>query len=400
MKIYVVGVGPGAECYLTDYAKKKIIDADLVITTERLFKKLYKLNAKTVCKEISEFISYILQNKDQLESVCILASGDVGFYSISNTLKKKIKDFDMEFISGISSLQYLTAKLKIPYNDIKVVSLHGREENIIPYVCYNKKVFLLTGGKYKVNNVIDQLNTAGLSNVLVTVGENLSYVHEKIITAKANEFKGMHFEDLAAMLIYNENFVYSHKKIYDHEFIRGKSPMTKEAVRTLSISWLNIKPQDAIVDIGAGTGSVSIEMARVAFEGMVLAIEKEDYAVDLIRQNIVKFGAYNVKVIEAQAPEGMDKLSKINKAFIGGSCGNLNAIIEVLTKKSEVTKIVVNAITLKTLNQAIQSLKEYGFTTKIVCVNIAKAESIGEHTMMKAENPIYIISGDKEYDYI
>jgi len=395
----VVGAGPGAECYLTDYAKEKIIDADLVITTKRLFNKFHKLNPNTVCKDISEFAAYILQNKEELQRVCILASGDVGFYSISNTLKKKIKDFDMEFISGISSLQYLTAKLTIAYDDIKVVSLHGREGNIIPYVCYNKKVFLLTGGKYKVNNVIDQLNAVGLSDVLVTIGENLSDVHEKIITGKANEFKGMHFEDLAVMLIHNENFVDSRKKIYDHEFIRGKSPMTKEAVRTLSISWLDIKPLDTIVDIGAGTGSVSIEMARAAFEGMVVAIEKEDYAAELIRQNIVKFGAYNVKVIEALAPEGMDRLPKINKAFIGGSCGNLNAIIETLTKKNEVTKIVINAITLETLNESIQSLKEYGFITKIACVNIAKAESIGKYSMMKAENPIYIISGDKEYDH-
>lgn len=391
-KVYIVGAGVGEQSYLTSYAKNIIESSDLVIATKRLFSSLSNLNKNTVCNEISEFINIIKTSDASVISV--LASGDIGFYSIAKTLTEQLSGIEIEQVSGISSLQYLTAKLAIPYDDIKVISVHGRNKNPVPFICYNKKVFILTGGEHKAHDIINGLIDARLGDVWVTIGENLSDKNERIITDKAVSFSGKSFDNLSVMLVHNPNFIDCHQRIADNEFIRGKSPMTKEAVRTLSISYLNIKPHETIVDIGAGTGSCSVEMARRAHEGLVFAIEKETQANELIIQNVVKFKAFNIKVIKDNAPDNMEKLPFINKAFIGGSSGNLNEIIKSLVNNNPNVRIVVNAVTIETLTEAMDAFKQYGLTADISCINVSTAESVGRYNMMKASNPIYIIVGE------
>lgn len=391
MKIFVVGAGLGEQQYLTAYARDCIKNADVVLTTKRIYEKLHTLNPNTLSLEIGAFAPFLLEHTEY-ERAVVLASGDIGFYSIAKTLKEKLKGHELEFISGISSLQYLTAKLQIPYDDLHIISVHGRENTVIPSVCYHKKTFALTGGKYKADDVIKALDAVGLGDVLVTVGENLSDENERIITGKAKALLGYTFDNLAVMLIENEAFVKPQSQIKDSEFIRGKSPMTKEAVRLLSIAKLDVSPEEAVCDIGAGTGSVAIELARKAYGNTVFALEKDAEACGLIGENIKKFGAYNVRVLHTLAPNGMEELPKIDKAFIGGSSGNLAQIVLALREKNPLVKIVVNAITLETLQEATACFTAENFDTEIICVNIARSEQVGKYHMMKGENPIYIIT--------
>jgi precorrin-6Y C5,15-methyltransferase (decarboxylating) len=173
--------------------------------------------------------------------------------------------------------------------------------------------------------------------------------------------------------------------------------MTKEEIRWLSIQKLGISPTDTVYDIGAGTGSVSVEMARKAFDGFVYAIETKEDACALIRQNITKHGAFNIEIVHGEAPTVLDSLPVPDKAFIGGSSGNMDGILEKLTNLNPEIKIVVNAITIQTLNQAIEGFTQYGLTdTDIICVNIAKSKKTGHYDMMMAQNPIFIISGKRD----
>lgn len=398
MKIYIVGAGVGDARYITEYAREIVASADIVITTERLYNRLAILNPNTMCKEISEFAPFLEQNVGRFKSVAVLASGDVGFYSIAKSLKTSLVGFDIELVSGISSLQYLSSKIGISYDNINVVTVHGRDISCVPFVCYNYRVFLLTGGKNRANDLLNELVEAGLGEVFVTIGENLSDENELIVSGTAEELSIIQFDGLVVMLVQNDHFVDSYKKIYDYEFIRGKTPMTKEAVRTASISYLNISPTDRVIDIGAGTGSVSIEMARRSNCGIVYAIEKQDDAVQLIKQNRIKHGAYNVKVVSSTAPDCMEALPSFNKAFIGGSSGRLNEIMTVLIGKNPCIRVVINAITLETVSEAIAVLKQFDFDTQICCMNVSNAYKVGDYNMMKAENPIYIIAGEKHHD--
>ena len=182
--------------------------------------------------------------------------------------------------------------------------------------------------------------------------------------------------------------------IPDSEFIRGDVPMTKEEIRILSISKLQLTVGDCLLDVGAGTGSVSIEMARLLPESTVYAIEQKAKALDLIRQNALKFETQNVKMIEGKAADALANLSGVNKIFIGGSGGNLKEIIEWVERNCQTgSRLVINAVSLNTLVDARQLLDSPAFSApEIIQVGINRIEKLGNAEMFRPQSPIFIIS--------
>ena len=179
----------------------------------------------------------------------------------------------------------------------------------------------------------------------------------------------------------------------DELFLRDKVPMTKEEVRTASVSKLHLQKNSVIYDVGAGTGSVSIEMALAATDGHVYAIEKKDTAVELLYRNKQHFGADNLTIVEGLAPGAMEDLPVPTHAFIGGSSGNLDEIVGLLLQKNPHVRIVINAITLETVQEALDVMKKYPVKdTEIVSMSVARSKSVGNYHMMMGQNPVYIFS--------
>jgi precorrin-6B C5,15-methyltransferase / cobalt-precorrin-6B C5,C15-methyltransferase len=393
MIVQMIGVGPGSEALLTPEALQKIKEADLVLTNERLFEAFGYLNFNTKCCTLSAIEALIREHKN-LSKVAILASGDVGFYSLSNTLKPVLEDVQVEWVNGISSLQYLAARLKQDYSSVKVVSVHGRDRSVIPYVSYHENVFVLTGGAHKAHDVIADLVRSGLGGVRVTAGENLSMAAERLITAEAHQLQDLRFDNLSVLWINNPQYVSRSNTLSDEDFERGSVPMTKEAVREYSLAKLDIQPGEIVFDIGAGTGSVAMAMARRAHESFVYAVEKSQDAIELIRRNRQKLGAFNIKLIEGTAPECLEDLPAPNKVFIGGAGGKVDAVIDAVLGKNPRARIVVNAITLETLQETLQSFERHNFRSQIQCLAVTEVEAVGRHHMMKAQNPIYVMMGE------
>ena len=189
MKVIVAGAGPGAADLYTDKMIQAVRSADLVLTAGRLYDSLSALTDKVQVMGVMDTVSYINAHGKEPIIICVAASGDTGFYSIASTIAKNVRpEIEMEFISGIGSLSCFMAKLKLGYEDIKTVSLHGRNKSIVPYVCYHEKVFALTGGTLKVQDIAKQLRKAGLSNVTMYIGENLSLEEERILTGNPADF--------------------------------------------------------------------------------------------------------------------------------------------------------------------------------------------------------------------
>ena len=388
-KLYIIGFGPGDEALLTCKAKDTLKATQRILGTGRIGDSGERVLKLSLTELVAE-----LKNPAEGETA-VLVSGDCGFFSMAKTLISDFSNlYEIEVIPGISSIQYFSAKLKIPYDDAVFISLHGRNGYIVPKVAYNKKVFTLTGGANSTREICRTLCRYGLSNVCVSVGERLSHPKERIIIAKAAELQNVDFDELTVLYIENPSAVNPHTPLADREFIRGDVPMTKEEIRWLSIQKLGISPTDIVYDIGAGTGSVSVEMARKSFEGFVYAIEKNKEACDLIRKNITKHGAFNIELIHGEVPPAFDKLPVPDKAFIGGSSGSMDGILERLISNNPNIKIVVNAITLQTLNQVTECFDKYSLTdVEIICVNIAKSKRVNSYDMMTAQNPVFIISG-------
>ena len=169
--------------------------------------------------------------------------------------------------------------------------------------------------------------------------------------------------------------------------------MTKSEIRSISLSKLEVRKRDIVYDIGAGTGSVTVELARQVFEGRIFAVEINHDAAKLIDENISKFNLQNVKVIEGKAPEAIMDLPAPDRVFIGGSKGNMDEIIKTVLDKNKDARIVINAIALETVAASLEVIKKYQLkNVEIVQASIAKARKIGSYNMMNGQNPVYIIS--------
>ncbi len=184
----------------------------------------------------------------------------------------------------------------------------------------------------------------------------------------------------------------------DTAFIKGDVPMTKEEIRAIVLEKLELKSNDSLMDIGAGTGSVAIEAALQLTQGNVIAIERKDDAVDLIRKNILKHHLANVKLLQALAPAGMKDLENISKYFIGGSGGNLGKILELIGQKAPEGSIVVaTAILIDTMYQAYHYFRDHSFEVELIQVSVNKAESEKNAGMLLAANPIFILTAKKKH---
>ncbi|HEY8805636.1 MAG TPA: precorrin-6Y C5,15-methyltransferase (decarboxylating) subunit CbiT [Clostridium sp.] len=183
--------------------------------------------------------------------------------------------------------------------------------------------------------------------------------------------------------------------IKDHEFMRGKCPMTKEEVRILSIVKLELEEDYKVLDIGAGTGSVSIQMAKICSNGEVIAIEKDEEALEIIKQNKEKFKASNMEIINAEAMEIEPSiLGEFDAIFVGGSGGNIDDIIKYYGSKLKKNKnIVLNFITINNVYKAMETLKELNY--EVECVQVQVSKTKGQSYMLIANNPIFVVSGKK-----
>lgn len=182
--------------------------------------------------------------------------------------------------------------------------------------------------------------------------------------------------------------------IPDSEFIRGKVPMTKEAIRILSVVKLHLNKDSVVYDIGAGTGSVSVEAAGLCENGTVYAIEKNPEGISLIDANRKKFNRRNIEVIQGVAPACLESLPAPTHVFIGGSGGNLIDIISKVKEKNSQVRVVLNVVTLETiakLQRIREQFPEYR-DMEMIQVGVSRSKALGQHHLMCAENPVYIVS--------
>ena len=389
--VNIIGIGMGGNG-LTLSAKQRIDESDLIVGAKRMVETVAL--GKDILEEYrsDEILSYLEENP-RYHNISILMSGDIGFYSGAKKLLEKIdrEKYEVNTEPGISSAVYLCSKIGTSWQDVYMTSAHGRESNLVGLSRIHGKVFTLLSEEDSVHTMAKQFIDYEM-NVTITIGQDFGYETENIFTGSPKDVLEQSFGKLCVALIQNDAPVRSNPiSIPDEEFTRGDAPMTKSEVRALSVAKLKICDDSVIYDVGAGTGSVSIEMALCAVNGMVYAIEKEEAAADLIEVNKVKFKTPNLQVIRGLAPEAMADLPKPTHAFIGGSSGNLKDIIACLLDKNPDIRIVINSVTIETLEETTQVIKEFNLVEEeITCINVSKARKLGKYHLMTAQNPVYI----------
>ncbi len=393
--ISLIGIGMGSRGNMTLEALQACQESDLLIGAERILEALGREARPALVSYKPVEIREYIEEHPEYKNIVIALSGDTGFYSGAKRLLEELKDYEVTVLPGISSCIYLCAVLQTSWEDVSFYSIHGREENILHGVRTQEKVFTLMGGKQGMKELCQKLLEYGYQEVMLSVGERLSYPEERIIRGTPGELLEQDFSELCAVLIENPaaKAAVITSGLPDESFIRGKVPMTKEEVRSISISKMRLNRTSVIYDIGAGTGSVAVELALLADQGRVYAIEKKKEAVELIEENKRKFGVDNLTVIEGLAPDAMRDLPVPSHAFIGGSTGNMRSILIQLLERNPTIRIVINAIALETVAEAVEEVKALGIAdAEFVQVSVSKAQTLGNYHMMMGQNPVYIIS--------
>ena len=286
------------------------------------------------------------------------------------------------------------------WQEWKLVSAHGCACDPVAecLTAGGKPVFFLTGGAETPASLCGRLAAAGLGDAHVLVGEELGRAEEKILFGTAQEFAQKQFARLSVLLV--EHVPQPPRRVPgfpDEAFHRGEVPMTKQEVRAVALSKLRLTERAVCYDIGAGTGSVAIEMALQAKHGHVYAVERRDDAVELLKKNQAAFHVENLTVVSGTAPEACRNLPAPTHVFIGGSAGNLRDILSMLLAKNPHVRIVATAVSLESIAELTVCMKDFDFTeAEAVSVQIARGKKAGSYHLMAGQNPVYVFTMQSE----
>lgn len=185
--------------------------------------------------------------------------------------------------------------------------------------------------------------------------------------------------------------------IPDEEFVRGNIPMTKQEVRALVIAKAQIQPGEVVIDIGAGTGSLSVEAALQSENGIVYALERREEGLELIKINAAKFAVYNIQAVLGEAPEALSGIKAADVVLIGGSGGRLPEILQASEALLRVGgRLIITAVTVETLYTALSILQvKPQFEVEAFGVQVTRIHKVSTSNMLQALNPVYIITGTK-----
>ena len=387
MNVTLIGMGSGQPENLTLQGLAALRQADLILGARRLLAVL-----PAGCTE-NRAAAY----RPGAENAVLVYSGDTGFYSGASSMMEKLEALGVRarVLPGLSSIQLLAAALGRPWQGWNLVSAHGRTCDPVAECMQGRPTFFLTGGSEDPATLCAQLAAEGFGDVQGVVGQCLGTPEEKLFRGSVKELAAGRFNSLSVLLVEAvEGLPRRAPGLPDEAFERGDVPMTKQEVRAAVLAKLAVRPEDILWDVGAGTGSVSVELALAAPRGRVYAVECRPEGCALIKANREKFRTRNLVLVEGLAPAALSDLPAPDAVFIGGSKGSLAAIVDAALDKNPDARICVSAIALETLSAAVAALTAKGRTVQVSQIAVSRAKAVGGLHLMMAQNPIYLITGE------
>lgn len=394
-QVTIVGIGPGSEAAQTGEVRAAIRAADALIGARRMLEAVARPGQLALDAIAPEAIADRIREHPQCRRFTVVMSGDTGFFSGTKKLLPLLAGCRVTVLPGLSSLSCLCARLGTSYEDVLPVTLHGRSEPILLPLAQGRRVFALVGGENGMGKLCRALTENGMGAARVSVGEHLSYPDEAITTGTAEELSERHFESLAVALIeYGGEPLPVTAGLPDEAFSRAESvPMTKSEIRAVCLSKLALREDSVVWDVGAGTGSVTVEAAMAARRGRVYAVERKDAAFDILRENLRRFHTDNVTPVSGTAPDACADLPAPTHAFLGGTTGHMKEIIALLLEKNPRVRIVATAVTLESVAELAECVKAFPFReTEAVSLTAARSRKAGAYHLMTGQNPVYIFT--------
>lgn len=395
--IKLIGIGDDGRQSLLPIYQKWIDESEVLVGGKRHLSFFPDFQGETWPIE-GGLSSLVEKLQQESRNVVVFASGDPLFYGIGGFLANKL---ELEIYPALSSLQLAFARMGESWHDAYFTSVHGRSmTGLAQRIDGKAKIAILTDRTNTPNKLASYLLSFGMTEYKVFVAENLGGEAEQCRWFDLQEMHDETFSPLNVVILKKVgNSPVWPMGIDDEHFIQRKplkGLITKKEVRTLSLSALRLKAQSVVWDIGTCTGSVAIEAGKIAREGSVFAIEKNEVDLANCHENLRKFRV-DATVLQAKAPEGLDDFPDPDAVFIGGTSGGMAAILDICCSRLKPNgRIVLNAVTIENLAEAQAAFKQRGFKTDITLVQISRSQPILNLTRFEGLNPVYIIAAERE----
>jgi precorrin-6Y C5,15-methyltransferase (decarboxylating) len=421
-KVHVIGIGFRP---LEKKAADIVLQSDDVLVNSRLL-EVFKGYAEyedvkdkiIIHATVYETLDYIADNYKQ-RKISLLAAGDPMFFGIGRLVVERLGRDEVKVFPDLSSIQVAFSRVRETSNNALFISLHGgpdpakrrkMEHEIIDVPSMlqkHNKIAILTDKVNTPEKIAEVLNDTPVTrhpSLTMYVCEKIGYEDEKIYEGTPEEISQQTFQHPNVVIITAgvrgprpdigpPDIKFGLK---EDEIQHSRGLITKDEVRAVTIHQLRLPEKGVFWDIGAGSGSVSIEAARLYRGLKIIAVEKNSDQVTNIKKNIDIYGIPNVDVIEGIAPETLDIMPDPDRVFIGGSGDSLRDIVNAATAKMRSGIIVINATTIETLNEAVQSLEANGISADVCEVSISRSKMVAQKRHMSALNPIFIVKGEKQ----
>lgn len=399
--VTIIGMGMTIED-LTAKHLKIIEAADILVGGKRLLDLFEESRArkKVIGKDIDGVVEFVKQEMKN-KHVVVLASGDPLFFGIGRRLVYAIGTENTRVYPNISSVAAAFARIKEPWNDVRVISLHGRknEPRLFKALEEENTLAVFTDPKNNPAWLARRLLEKQFLTYKICVLEAMGSVSEKIAWYTLTEAAGMKFTDPNMVVLKRcpigikgktRLFLGAPDSWYDHH----KGLITKSEIRAITLSKLCLATDHILWDLGAGSGSVAVEAGLLIKKGKIFAVEKRAERVAQINTNKKRFGINNLKAIQAELPRGLEKLPRPDRIFIGGGGQQLKSILTVAAQCLKPEGVmVINTVLIPNVETARATLKKLGFNTEVIQVQINRSRQMPWAERLEALNPVWIISG-------
>jgi precorrin-6Y C5,15-methyltransferase (decarboxylating) len=427
-KIHVIGIGYRP---FDKKSREVLLGAEVILASTRLsevfrgYEEYESVKGKVlVINRIDELIEYMRSNMEK-QSIALLASGDPLFFGIGRRVLDEFGPEQVDMLPDLSSIQLAFSRIKEPWDDAFLMSLHGgpdpAKRRRLPYEIDDIPVLL--DEHHKIAILTDrESNPTAIADILVSslpalhhslrmhVCEKLGYADEKITRGTPAEIAVMTFADPNVVIIINRrggvppplaksvdtgtsDMTFG---LTEAEIAHSRGLITKDEVRAVSLHKLRLPQKGVLWDIGAGSGSVSIEAARLSPGLKIYAIERNEEQLAHIEENKTRFGVGNIAITAGEAPEVLRDLPFPDRVFIGGSGGELSGIIRRVREKMPKGLVVINAVTLETLNEAVLLLENNGFEPEVSQVSVTRSKILKGQRHLSPLNPVFVIRGQRK----
>lgn len=396
--IHIVGVGISPDD-LSEQKLRMISGADVLVCGERLLPRFKHFKGRRIVIKAPLEKVFQAVREEMLfgKLVVVAAEGDPAFYGIGRKLMRVFERDQVVLFPNVTTLQAAAARMKVPWEGIQTVSLHGRADPL-PFfraLASMDLIGVFTDNESNPSVLAGNLIARGVDGFRMWVFEDLGGKEEKVGCYEVREAREHVFSPLNFVILerVRRPEVIPHLGMEDELYLHSAGMITKKEVRAVGLAALQIEPHHTIWDLGAGCGSVGIEASLLAHKGAVYAIEQDDSRVTMILENRRRTGAYGVEVIRGIMPGCLKDLPEPDRIFMGGGLGaGLEVLEAALSRLKAGGVLVIHIVLLGSLERVRMHLRSKGWDYSLTHVQVSRSQDLAGDERLEPLNPLYILS--------